>query len=105
MYVAGGNECVSHGPNRAGYLNGSLFDAWPTNEERVNDILGVIEYLSDRGLVTENGKKLHLKAFLKALAGEVNTIGVEITLIVYDVGQPNKVSIEAKTLVKIKAVG
>jgi len=54
---------------------------------------------------TENGKKLHLKAFLKALAGEVNTIGVDIRLIVYDVGQPNKVSIEATTLVKIKAVG
>jgi hypothetical protein len=57
MYVAAGNECVPHGPNRPGYLNGSLFDAWPTNAERVADVLGVIQYLDDRGLITENGKR------------------------------------------------
>jgi len=57
MYVAAGNECVPHGPNRPGYLNGSLFDAWPTNAERVADVLGVIKYLDDRGLITENGKR------------------------------------------------
>lgn len=57
MYVAAGNECVPHGPNRPGYLNGSLFDAYPTNAERVADVLGVIKYLDDRGLITENGKR------------------------------------------------
>jgi hypothetical protein len=60
MYVAAGNECVPHGPNRPGYLNGSLFDAWPTNPERAADIFNVIKWLDDRGLITENGKRLYV---------------------------------------------
>ena len=59
-YVAAGNECVPHGPNRPGYLNGSLFDAWPTNPERAADIFSVIKWLDDRGIITENGKRLYV---------------------------------------------
>lgn len=54
---------------------------------------------------TKNGKRLHVKTTTHAKDGEVVTVGANVKLVVYDVGQATRPSISTTTSFKVKAVG
>ena len=54
---------------------------------------------------TKNGKRLHVKTTTHAKDGEIVTVGADVKLVVYDVGQATRPSISTTTSFKVKAVG